>query len=213
MAVSQIFDENYISSTFLNPELEVSKLTFSGGDENPVRVGATHDVDGLASIGIGYQASTSGDHSIAIGHDAQSGSGSIALGHEADSSGAEHSIAIGAQVNAYHSDCIVLSCDGQQTAHKNQIILSTTAINPPNTAEGFYVTNVRQNSGSTYRNLIYNQNSGEVFYEPQSGDDQLQHDSGTVIFKDLPTSDPENEGQLWVDDQADFVLKVSQGSD
>ena len=33
----------------------------------------------------------------------------------------------------------------------------------------------------------------------------------TVVLSDLPTADPTNAGQLWVDAAASYVLKVSQG--
>ena len=225
MAVSQIFDENYISNSFLNPEMEVSKITFSGTDDQ-VRLGMTEQVEGSRAVAVGAESSTSADSTIAIGdRSSATGTGGVAvgvetvsdehglaLGSKAKSTG-ENSIACGHETEANHSNCIVLSNDGQKTNHANQIILSTSNIFPTNTASGVYITDIRNRQSSAYRNLVYNTMSGELFYESESGGEQFHHDSGIVILKNLPTEDPDNEGQLWQDSANDFVLKVSQGSD
>ena len=100
MAVQQILNENnqYVSKDFLNPEIEVSQISFSGGQENPVRVGLTGDVEGEASIGVGYQATTSGDHSVAIGHAASSANRGVSIGRSGVVS-AENGVAVGNGAN------------------------------------------------------------------------------------------------------------------
>ena len=108
MAVQQILNENnqYVSKDFLNPQLEVSQISFSGGQENPVRVGLTGDVEGEASIGVGYQSSTTGDHSVAIGHAASSASRGVSIGRSCVVSG-ENGVAFGNSAAASESGVAV----------------------------------------------------------------------------------------------------------
>ena len=50
-----------------------------------------------------------------------------------------------------------------------------------------------------------------VMYAELSSDYPALFASDTIVFPNLPTVDPINAGQLWVDTGSGYVLKVSQG--
>ena len=129
MSIAQILNLNtgQISNSSVPEDLEVNRLSFSGGEENSVRVGVTDDIDGMASVGIAYQSTTSGDHSVAIGHSSASASRGVCVGHSGvvsdekgvaigDSANTASGVAIGASSNADESG-VSVGADAQAVKH------------------------------------------------------------------------------------------------
>jgi hypothetical protein len=102
--------------------------------------------------------------------------------------------------------------NGAKSTHADQIILQSGGdhtIDAPNDSAGFFVDPVGNvDAGADgYLTVKYNPDNSQFVYENAS-DVSLFHDGGVVTFKNLPTSDPNNEGQVW---NNSGVLNISSG--
>ena len=100
--------------------------------------------------------------------------------------------------------------NGAQSTADDQVILQSGGnhtIDAPQDP-GFYVIPL-QNTSSTenFSEVRYNPNTSEFRIVSGTGN-AILHESGSVTFKNLPTSDPGSEGQVW-NDQG--TLKISSG--
>ena len=106
-----------------------------------------------------------------------------------------NSLALGNAAKSTNADQIILQSGGDHT------------IDAPASA-GFFVDPVSNvAAGSSYNTVKYNPANSEFVYE-DSSDVSLIHNGGVVTFKNLPTSDPNNEGQVW---NNGGVLNISSG--
>ena len=101
--------------------------------------------------------------------------------------------------------------DGAESTADDQVILQSGGnytINAPEDP-GFYVIPL-QNTSSTenFSEVRYNPNTSEFRIVSGTGN-AILHESGNVTFKNLPTSDPGSEGQVWNDAG---TLKISSGA-
>jgi hypothetical protein len=106
-----------------------------------------------------------------------------------------NSLALGNGAESTADDQVILQSGGNHTIDAPQ--------NP-----GFYVIPL-QNTSSTdgFMEVRYNPNTSEFRIVSGTGN-AILHESGNVTFKNLPTSDPGSEGQVW-NDQG--TLKISSG--
>jgi hypothetical protein len=107
-----------------------------------------------------------------------------------------NSLALGNGAESTADDQVILQSGGNHTIDAPQ--------NP-----GFYVIPL-QNTSSTdgfMEEVRYNPNTSEFRIVSGTGN-AILHESGNVTFKNLPTSDPGSEGQVW-NDQG--TLKISSG--
>jgi hypothetical protein len=134
------------------------------------------------------------DYAIAIGHEAGAvypGVGSIALGKDAGKgSSGDYTVAIGYNANntSNFNNTIMIKADG------------TSAYN--STAQ--YDIDIRTSAAGS---LSYNTTNDWTFGAGVTMTD-LTASGATVVFSNLPTTDPVNAGQLWNDNG---TLKVSAG--
>jgi hypothetical protein len=100
--------------------------------------------------------------------------------------------------------------NGASSTNADQIILQSGGdhvIHAPNKS-GFFVDPVASvSSGGSFQNVKYNPNNSEFVFESDS-DVSFIHSGEVVTFPNLPTSDPNNAGQLW---NNSGVLNISSG--
>lgn len=191
-------DVTNFNSTALGYNAQVS------GSE-AVALGSGSNSVGNASVAIGYNAKTGGSSQIAIGDGAGSttdasshavmigpnagalcGQFSSALGYFAQASGG-NAVAIGARTRADGLNSIQISATGVQR------IISTQ-----------YEIDIRTSAAGS---LTYDTTNDWTFGAGVTMTD-LTASGATVVFSNLPTTDPVNAGQLWNDAG---TLKVSAG--
>ena len=167
-----------------------------GAAHNLVAIGTGASTD-LSSaqyetVAIGYNAGRTnmGNYAVAIGSGASSSSAgqmSIGLGYNAKSTGSE-SIAIGSG-----------GINGAQAAGSNAIAIGGDANASSNDA-----IDIRTSAAGS---LTYDTTNDWTFGAGVTMTD-LTASGATVVFSNLPTTDPVNAGQLWNDNG---TLKVSAG--
>lgn len=214
MSVAQILNlkTGRISDSAIPEDLEVNKISFSGGDnDDQVRIGLTGDVDGDASIAIGKDSSTSAGSCVAIGLEATStGTGGVSIGTEANS--AEDSLALGAKAKATAENSIAIGHEATAN-YGSQLVIQTnseSAIAPDDSRKGVYTDAIGEVSPTNNDYLVrYNPDRQELFLKKDSN---TVFDFGSyveIIMGQLATEDPQNQGQLWNDDG---TMKISAGS-
>jgi hypothetical protein len=184
--------------------IAIGKDADAKGDFN-VAIGDTALANGNTSVALGYNAKTGGSSQVAIGDGAGSatdtsshatmigpnsgalcGQYSSALGYLSRASG-NNAIAIGARTRADGLNSIQISATGVQRIISNQ-----------------YDIDIRTSAAGS---LTYDTTNDWTFGAGVTMTD-LTASGATVVFSNLPTTDPLNAGQLWNDLG---TLKISAG--
>lgn len=203
-----------------------------GTPDGTVQIGDGSNAGQLYSTAIGYNASTAGFYTIAIGENASAQGGetvsigrgtvngglnSVALGTGANI-GAHYSVAIGdnAEIDGANSIAIGRNSvagayaqengtaigEGAEARAANTIVISSTGVT--NTVTSQYDIDIRTSAAGS---LTYDTTNDWTFGAGVTMTD-LTASGATVVFSNLPTTDPVNAGQLWNDNG---TLKVSAG--
>lgn len=163
-----------------------------------VAIGSTSTASGTGSVAIGpnsggtgnfitavgRQATTSGSNSVALGYSADAGNYGIALG---DAVSGQRSIAIGALASATNDGALHINANynsGVGPSANGGLVIETSSAR-----------------------LEYSADSDWTFGAGVTMTD-LTASGATVVFSNLPTTDPVNAGQLWNDAG---TLKISAG--
>ncbi len=93
------------------------------------------------------------------------------------------------RVGGQHKSMLVVQNDGVFVHVDKPLVLQTT---------GYKKTRLHGTNATARRDIVFPDSDGEV----------MVNDSGKVMVSDLPTSDPNNAGQLWNDSG---TLKISAG--
>ena len=149
-----------------------------------VSVGPNTQASGNFNTAIGRQATTSGSNSLALGYSSSAGNLGIALG---DAASGQRSIAIGALASATNNGALHINAN------------YNSGVGP--TADGGLVIE------TSAARLEYSAASDWTFGAGVTMTD-LTASGATVVFSNLPTTDPVNAGQLWNDLG---TLKISAG--
>jgi NADPH:quinone reductase-like Zn-dependent oxidoreductase len=106
-----------------------------------------------------------------------------------------NTLALGNGASSTNADQIILQSGGDHVIHAPQ-------------KSGFFVDPVASvSSGHGFESVHYDPNNSEFVFESGSSN-ALIHSGEVVTFSNLPTSDPNNAGQLW---NNSGVLNISSG--
>ena len=196
-----------------------------------VAVGSSSNVSSIGGVAIGLRASATGSASVAVGGDADAtGSGNTAFGHTSQATAAgggatsiggssnatgTGTTAIGRITNSSGTYSTSLGYNARTSGNYSIAIGADTLSSGNNSicisADTSSFTNSNVNGidirTSDSASIHYSQDSDFVFGAGVTMTD-LVSTGATIVFNNLPTSDPVNAGQLWNDSG---TLKVSAG--
>lgn len=201
-AASGGLDSAEVIST-INDEFKVSS--------SKVEIGQLANASGGFSVALGYGSTASGPASYAIGDATASGSNAIAFVDNAVAS-ASLAIAIGQRAEATHINTIALGNEADAKGNYGIAIgdnaaataTDTLAIGKSASASTNNAIDIRTSAAGS---LTYDTTNDWTFGAGVTMTD-LTASGATVVFSNLPTTDPVNAGQLWNDGG---TLKVSAG--
>lgn len=187
----------------INDEFKVSS--------SKVEIGQLANASGGFSVALGYGADATGTASFAIGDATASSSNALAIVDNAVAS-ASLAIAIGQRAEATHINTIALGNEADAKGNYGIAIgdnaaataTDTLAIGKSASASTNNAIDIRTSAAGS---LTYDTTNDWTFGAGVTMTD-LTASGATVVFSNLPTTDPVNAGQLWNDSG---TLKVSAG--
>jgi len=199
------------------------------GGGSAVAIGSNSNASNTQDVAIGLRANSTGGSATAIGSDADAtGSRSTAIGHSSQSTAANTTtLGWGANANVTNSTAIgyVSNASGTKSSSLGTSANASgdysIAIGADTTASGNNSISISAGTSSFTNSNVngidirtsdsasihYSQDSDFVFGAGVTMTD-LVSTGATIVFNNLPTSDPVNAGQLWNDAG---TLKVSAG--
>ena len=169
---------------------------------NAIAIGLSADTNLNADgIAIGSNTEVSGAQGISIGQNAASSQASVAIGSNSSVTTGTETTAIGPFAGGTGSASLALGRGAKANAN-NTIVLAATGGN--STVATQFGIDIRTSAAGS---LTYDTTNDWTFGAGVTMTD-LTASGATVVFSNLPTTDPVNAGQLWNDNG---TLKVSAG--